>query len=142
MTPKERAQKSAQAMWSGDRASLWFGMEIIDVDEGRATLALIVDRHHTNGHDICHGGVIFALADSAFAFACNSRNQKAVAHHNSISYLAPAAFGDRLTATATEIDLSGRSGLYDVMVTRQDGQTIAAFRGASRLLRGTLFDET
>ena len=141
MTPKERAQKSAAVMWSDDRASTWLGMELQDVDEGTATLSLTVQDHHANGHGICHGGITFALADSAFAFACNSRNQSTVAQQNSITYTAPAQIGDILTATAREVSLIGRSGVYDVTVTKQDGTTIAEFRGNSRAVRGTLFDE-
>lgn len=141
MTPKERAQKSANAMWSDDRASGWFGMELVDIDEGSAVLALTVQSHHVNGHNICHGGVTFSLADSAFAFACNSRNQASVAQHNTISYVAPARLGDRLTAMATEISLTGRSGITDVRVVNQDGQTIAEFRGASCAIKGQLFSE-
>ncbi|MGJ8616546.1 MAG: hydroxyphenylacetyl-CoA thioesterase PaaI [Sulfitobacter sp.] len=141
MTPKQRAEKSAQAMWSDDRASGWFGMELIDVDEGTAILGLTVSEQHVNGHNICHGGVTFSLADSAFAFACNSRNQSTVAQHNSITYIAPARLGDRLTATAREVSLTGRSGITDVRVTNQDGQTIAEFRGASRAIKGQLFSE-
>jgi len=98
MTPKERAERSAQAMWANDRASPWIGMSAPEVDEGRAVMQLTVAAHHCNGHDICHGGVIFALADSAFAFACNSRNQATVAQHNTISYIAPGRLGDVLTA--------------------------------------------
>ncbi|MEL7205570.1 MAG: hydroxyphenylacetyl-CoA thioesterase PaaI [Pseudomonadota bacterium] len=141
MTPKERAKKSAAAMWSNDRASVWLGMELQDVDEGAALMSLTVQEHHTNGHGICHGGVTFALADSAFAFACNSRNQSTVAQHNSITYTAPARLGDLLTAKAREVCLIGRSGIYDVTVTKQDGTTIAEFRGHSRAIHGTLFDE-
>lgn len=141
MTPKERARKSADVMWSDDRASGWFGMELVEVDEGSAMLALTVQSHHVNGHNICHGGVTFSLADSAFAFACNSRNQASVAQHNTISYIAPARLGDRLTATAREVSLSGRGGITDVRVVNQDGQTIAEFRGASRAIKGQLFFE-
>ena len=141
MKPKERAEKSAAAMWQGDRASQWFGTEIVEVDEGRAVLCMTVGPQHCNGHGMCHGGVTFSLADSAFAFACNSRNQATVAQHNVISYLAPGHEGDVLTATAEETDLSGRSGIYDVTVTNQDGRKIAEFRGFSRAIKGTLFDE-
>lgn len=114
MTSKERAEKSAQAMWANDNASSWLGLELVEVDEGRAILGLTVEKHHANGHGICHGGITFALADSAFAYACNSRNQSTVAQHNVISYTAPAKIGERLTATATEVSLNGRSGIYDV----------------------------
>ncbi|MEW2914224.1 hydroxyphenylacetyl-CoA thioesterase PaaI [Leisingera sp. JC11] len=141
MTPKERAEKSAAAMWADDHASKWAGMEITHVDEGEATLELTIAKHHCNGHGICHGGVTFMLADSAFAFACNSRNQSTVAQHNVISFTAPGRLGDKLIATAREISLTGRSGIYDVKVTNQDGQQIAEFRGFSRAVKGQLFDE-
>lgn len=141
MTPKERAEKSAAAMWAGDRASQTLGMSIVEMDEGRAVLQMTVREEHANGHAICHGGITFALADSAFAFACNSRNQSTVAQHNMISYLAPGRVGDVLTATATEISLTGRSGICDVQVTNQDGTRIAEFRGFSRAIKGQLFEE-
>ncbi len=141
LSSKERAERAARAMWSDDRASGWFGMTLVDVDEARAVLRLTVDDRHVNGHDICHGGVIFSLADSAFAFACNSRNLRTVAFHNEITYLAPARLGDTLTAVAQEVDLSGRTGITDVTVTKDDGSTVASFRGVSRAIGGALFDE-
>ena len=141
MTPKERAQKAADAMWSPDKASKWMDMTLEDVDEGTATMSLVVQPHHCNGHGICHGGVTFSLADSTFAFACNSRNQSTVAQQNTITYLAPGYEGDRLTAEAREVSLKGRSGVYDITVTNQKGETIALFRGHSRAIKGTLFDE-
>jgi acyl-CoA thioesterase len=128
-------------MWADDRASAWFGMRLVDVDEGRAVLELTVQDHHCNGHGIGHGGVTFSLADSAFAFACNSRNQRCVAQHNMISFVAPAQAGDVLTARATETELTGKNGIYDVTVTNQNGQTIAQMRGFSRAIRGHLFQE-
>lgn len=141
MNAKERAEKSASAMWANDQASKWFGMEILEVDEGRAVLTLTVAAHHCNGVGICHGGVSHALADSAFAFACNSRNTVTVAQHTVMSYLAPGQLGDSLTATATEISLTGRSGIYDVRVTNQDNKLIAEFRGMSRAVGGQNFQE-
>lgn len=141
LTGKERAEKSAAAMWANDNASKWAGMEITAIDEGMATLELTVAPHHCNGHGICHGGVTFMLADSAFAFACNSRNQSTVAQSNSISFTAPGKLGDRLIARAAEVSLTGRSGIYDVTVENQTGQMIAAFRGLSRAIKGQLFDE-
>ena len=141
MTPRERAKKSCEAMWKNDHSSQWFGMQIINVDEGTATLSLVVQERHTNGHGMCHGGVTFTLADSAFAFACNSRNQATVAQHNSITYIAPASIGDTLTATAKEVSLAGKSGIYDVTVSNQDSSIIAEFRGSSRSIRGHLFEE-
>jgi acyl-CoA thioesterase len=140
MTPDERAHRAAEAMWASDAASPWLGMELGPVGEGRATLALTVAPHHCNGHGTCHGGVIFALADSAFAFACNSRNEATVAQHAQVSFLAPARAGDRLTAEAREVHRAGRSGIYDVRVTGPDGP-VAEFRGMSRQVRGQLFEE-
>ncbi|WP_298678656.1 hydroxyphenylacetyl-CoA thioesterase PaaI [uncultured Lentibacter sp.] len=141
MTPKERAERAAAAMWAGDRASEWIGMELIEVDEGYAVLELTVQAHHTNGHGTCHGGVSFMLADSAFAFACNARNQNTVGQHTFMSYLAPGFEGDRLRATAREVSLTGRSGIYDVVVRNQAGKVLAEFRGISRAIAGTHFDE-
>jgi acyl-CoA thioesterase len=128
-------------MWADDRASTWIGMEQVAVTEGAATLVLTIQPHHCNGHGIGHGGITFTLADSAFAFACNSRNQRAVAQSNQIAYLAPVREGDRLTAHAREVALTGRSGLYDVTVTNQDNAVVAEFRGQSRLIGGQLFEE-
>ena len=140
MTPDDIAQKSAKAMWANDRASKFLGFEIVEVSEGEATLGMTVLEDHCNGHGICHGGIIFALADSAFAFACNSRNQATVAQHNTISYLAPGQLGDRLRAVAREVALKGRSGIYDVTVSTQTGTVIAEFRGNSRAIKGVLFE--
>ncbi|MBE1283917.1 MAG: hydroxyphenylacetyl-CoA thioesterase PaaI [Rhodobacteraceae bacterium] len=141
MTPKERAEKASAAMWRDDNASKWAGMEITHIDEGIATLEMTVEPHHCNGHGICHGGVTFMLADSAFAFACNSRNQSTVAQHNVISFTAPGRTGDRLIAKAREVSLTGRSGIYDVTVTNQNDDLIAEFRGMSRAIKGQLFEE-
>ncbi|MCB1387206.1 MAG: hydroxyphenylacetyl-CoA thioesterase PaaI [Nitratireductor sp.] len=141
LTAQQRAQKSAEAMWANDRASKGMGMAIDAVGPGTATLSMTVERHHTNGHDICHGGFIFTLADSAFAFACNAYNQVTVAQHCTINFLAPGRLGDRLTAHAREIRRAGRSGIYDITVTDQDGKAIAEFRGMSRTVQGTLFEE-
>jgi len=104
-------------------------------------MSLLVAQHHTNGHDICHGGFIFTLADTAFAFACNSYNQVTVAQHNLISFIAPGKLGDTLTADCVELSRSGRSGTYDVSVKNQHDELIALFRGHSRTLKGQLFDE-
>ena len=141
ITSKMRAERSAAAMWAGDRASAWVGMELVEVDAGHAVLTLAIRSDHCNGHGIGHGGVTFMLADSAFAFACNSHNIATVAQHNTISFLAPVREGDTLTATATEISLTGRSGLTDVTVTNQSGAVVAQFRGASRAIGGALFEE-
>ncbi|MCI5095929.1 MAG: hydroxyphenylacetyl-CoA thioesterase PaaI [Rhodobacteraceae bacterium] len=141
MDPKVRAERASAAMWAEDNASKWAGMEITHIDEGVATLEMTVEPHHCNGHGICHGGVTFMLADSAFAFACNSRNQSTVAQHNMISFTAPGRVGDRLSAKAREVSLTGRSGIYDVTVTNQNNDLIAEFRGMSRAIKGQLFEE-
>lgn len=135
------AERSAAALWADDDASRWFGFDQPVVTEGQATLTMTVAAHHCNGHGILHGGVTFALADSAFAFACNSRNLRHVAQSNTITYLAPGYAGDVLTATAREVRTQGKTGLYDVTVTRSDGTTIAEFRGQCRAIPGTLYDE-
>ncbi|WP_085307413.1 hydroxyphenylacetyl-CoA thioesterase PaaI [Planktotalea arctica] len=141
MTPQDRAEKAGKAMWANDRASPWIGMQLGEVNEARARMTLHVQEHHCNGHGMCHGGVIFALADSAFAFACNSRNQNTVAQNNMITFVAPGQLGDVLNADAREVSLTGRSGIYDVRVTNQDGTLIAEMRGLSRAIKGQLFDE-
>ncbi|MGX9356840.1 hydroxyphenylacetyl-CoA thioesterase PaaI [Roseobacteraceae bacterium S113] len=141
MTPNERAKRASEAMWARDAASQWAGFALGSVTEAEAQLTLEVAQHHCNGHGTCHGGVLFMLADTAFAFACNSRNQSTVAQHASVSFVAPAFAGDKLSAQAREISLAGRSGIYDVRVTNQDGKTIAEFRGMSRAIPGQLFDE-
>ena len=141
MTPQDRAAKCAELMFARDRASPGLGMQIKTVGPGTAVMTMKVRPDMLNGHDICHGGFIFALADSAFAFACNSHNRKAVAQQNQITYLAPGKEGETLTATATEVSLSGRSGVYDVTVTGADGRSIALFRGLSRTVNGQHFPE-
>ena len=141
MTPQERAQKSAAAMWASDAASQWVGMELTQVDEGHAVVQLTLQSHHCNGHGMWHGGITFMLADTAFAFACNSRNQSTVAQNNTITYTRAAQLGDTLTASAHEVSLTGRSGVYDVSVTNQTGAQIALFRGLSRAIKGQLFTE-
>ena len=135
------AEKSAAAMWAGDEASKWLGFIIEHVAEGTATLGLTVAPHHCNGHGMCHGGIIFSLADSAFAFACNSRNQATVAQTCTITSISPVERGDKLTATAREVSLRGRSGIYDISVTRQSGEGIAELRGHSRAIQGTLYED-
>lgn len=141
MTPQDRATASARAMWARDTASKGLGMSLDAIAPGAATLSMTVTDAMTNGHKTCHGGFIFTLADSAFAFACNSYNQNAVAQMASVTFLAPAFAGDRLTAEAHEVARSGRSGLYDIRVTNQSGAQIAEFRGHSRTVRGSHFPE-
>ncbi len=141
MSPQERAQKSAQIMWSNDSASQRIGMKLAGVGPGIATLTMQIGDDHLNGHKICHGGYIFMLADSAFAFACNSYNQLAVAHQNSITFAAPGLKDDVLTASAVEVGRTGRSGIYDVTITNQKDEALAHFRGHSRTVKGTHFKE-
>jgi acyl-CoA thioesterase len=141
LSEDEIARRSAEAMWARDDASKWLGMSLDTVGPGTAVTSFTVEKHHTNGHDICHGGYIFTLADSAFAFACNSHNRIAVAQHNTITFVAPGRLGSRLTASAKEIALFGRSGICDVRVADQDGKLIAEFRGASRTIEGKHFEE-
>jgi acyl-CoA thioesterase len=135
LSPDDLARACAEAMWKDDDASQGLGMEILDVKAGQATLAMTVKPHMVNGHGIAHGGFIFLLADSTFAFACNSRNERAVAAQCNISFIKPGKLGDRLVATAKEISWTGRSGIYDVRVT-VDGVAIAELRGHSRTVGG------
>ncbi|WP_334193470.1 hydroxyphenylacetyl-CoA thioesterase PaaI [Pararhodobacter sp.] len=141
MTPDELAQACAAAMWADDNATRHLGMELSDVRAGHATMTMRVRPEMTNGHKICHGGYIFTLADSAFAFACNTYNQRVVAQMGQITFLAPGQEGDVLTARAAEVWRQGRSGIYDITVTRQDGTRIAEFRGHSRSIKGTHLPE-
>ena len=136
LSPDDLARACADAMWKEDDASSGLGMEIVDVGPGWATLTMTVRPEMVNGQRIAHGGFIFTLADSAFAFACNSHNDRAVAAQGHISFLRPGKLGDKLVATAREVSRSGRSGIYDVRVT--SGETvIAEFRGHSRVIPGT-----
>lgn len=137
MSPEELAQACAQRMWSQDTASQHLGMVLDQVEAGRATMTMTVTKSMTNGHGICHGGYIFTLADSAFAFACNTYNQVTVAQHCSVTYIAPGSLNDLLTASAREVSRTGRSGIYDIRVARGDGTVIAEFRGHSRTINRT-----
>lgn len=140
MTPEEVAKKSAEIMWGEDNATAHLGMKLVSIGPGKAILTMPVGAHMTNGHGTCHGGYIFTLADSAFAFACNSYNQRAVAAHCSITYLAPARGGIVLRATAAEQQRVDRNGIYDITVTDDaSGAIIAEFRGHSRTIAGTFF---
>jgi acyl-CoA thioesterase len=136
LSPDDLARACADAMWAEDDASQGLGMEIVDVGPGRATLTMTVQPHMVNGQRIAHGGFIFLLADSTFAFACNSRNERTVAAHCDITFIKPGKLGDRLVATAREISRSGRSGIYDIRVIADD-VVIAEFRGHSRTIGGT-----
>jgi acyl-CoA thioesterase len=133
------AQNVAQSMFAVDTATKdTMGIEILVCEPGRAVLRMPVQPLHLNGHQICHGGFIFTLADSTFAFACNSYNKAAVAAGCSIEFLKPAKLGDVLTCEGVEETLSGRHGIYDMRVTNQHGDTIALFRGKSAQIQGTV----
>src|SRR3954469_10124193 len=135
LSPDDLARACADAMWKDDDASRGLGMEILDVKAGRATLAMTVRSNMVNGQGIAHGGFIFTLADSAFAFACNSHNERVVAAQGNITFVRPGKMGDRLVATAREISRSGRSGISDVSVAVDD-IVIGEFRGHSRTVSG------
>lgn len=129
------AQACADAMWASDRASAGLGMKLLEIGPGYAMLSMDVAESMTNGHGIAHGGFIFTLADSAFAFACNSRGAKAVAQQGAITFIRPGRLGEQLVAAAHEVALVGRSGIYDVTVSAGE-ETVAEFRGHSRLIGG------
>jgi acyl-CoA thioesterase len=135
LSSDDLARACAEAMWKEDDASKGLGMEILQIKPGEATLTMTVKPNMVNGHGIAHGGFIFTLADSAFALACNSHNERAVAAQCNISFIRPGKLGDRLIATAREISRTGRSGIYDVRVTVGD-TAIAELRGHSRTLGG------
>lgn len=139
-TPEEIARRSADAMWASDRASQSLGMEIIDIAPGRATMRMSVREDMVNGHAIGHGGFTFTLADSAFAFACNSYNRSTVAASCEIRFLAPTRLGDVLVAEALERSRTGRDGVYDITV-RSGATLVAEFVGRSKEIRGTLYLE-
>ena len=135
-SPQQLAERVRDAMWVGDHATKMLGMVITEVGPGRAVIQMPVRQDMLNGHAICHGGLITTLADSSFAFACNSYNELTVASGFTVDLLAPGRLGDVLTATATEVSKSGRTGVYDVAVHNQRGERIAVFRGRSYTMRG------
>jgi acyl-CoA thioesterase len=135
-TPQQIADKVRESMFANDRASKWLGMRILRVEPGQAVLQMTVRDEMLNGHDICHGGLITTLADSAFAFACNSYNELSVASGFTVDLMAPARLGDVLTATCHEVSKAGRTGVYDAEVRNQRGERIAVFRGRSYTMRG------
>lgn len=139
--PQELATAAAAEMYERDRATQALGIEIVAVAPGYARMHMTVRADMLNGHQTCHGGFIFALADSTFAFACNSYNIHAVAAGCSIEYLAPGYEGDLLQAEATEQAQSGRAGVYDIVVSNQDGKKIALFRGKSHQLKGAVIGQ-
>jgi acyl-CoA thioesterase len=136
-SPQELAEACAKSMWANDGSSQSLDMQLISVGAGMASVSMPITRTMLNGHGTCHGGYIFSVADSAFAFACNAYNQWTVAQHCSVTFIAPAFDGDVLTATAREVSRKGRGGIYDVTVTNQNGEQVAEFRGHSRTVKGT-----
>ena len=135
-TPQQTADLVREGMFANDRASRGLGMQIVSVSPGHAVLAMPVREDMLNGHDICHGGFIATLSDSAFAFACNSYNELTVASGFAIDLLAPARLGDLLTARCAEVSKAGRTGVYDVEVMNQRGERLAVFRGRSYTIKG------
>jgi len=138
MTPDELARATAEAMYATDVCSRALGIELLEVRPGYARLCMAVRADFLNGHQICHGGLIFTLADSAFAFACNSYNVNTVAAGCSIEFLRPVHGGDVLTAEAVEQTQSGRTGIYDIRVTNRANETVAMFRGKSAQIKGSI----
>ncbi|QGZ55661.1 hydroxyphenylacetyl-CoA thioesterase PaaI [Paraburkholderia acidiphila] len=138
MSPDELARAAALAMYESDGCTRALGMELLEVRAGYARLSMAVRPEFLNGHQTCHGGMIFSLADSAFAFACNSYNINTVAAGCSIEFLRPVLRDEVLTAEAVEQVLSGRNGVYDIRVTNRAGETVALFRGKSAQIRGNV----
>ena len=132
----ELARKIAAHLRAGEGTGAAWNIEIEEAREGYARIAMVVRADMLNGHKTCHGGMIFSLADTAFAYACNSRNVETVAQNATISFLAPGREGDRLVAECREQALTGRSGVYAVTVSNPEGEKIAIFQGLSRSLGG------
>ena len=135
-TAQQTADLVREGMYANDRASQWMGFQILEVTPGTATVTMTVREEMLNGHAICHGGFIATLADTAFAFACNSYNELTVASGFSIDLMAPGRLGDVLTARCAEVSKAGRTGVYDAEITNQRGERIAVFRGRSYTLKG------
>ena len=131
------AERAAEIIARKDRATRWLGIKLEEIRPGYARLTMRVTENMVNGQQVCHGGLIFSLADSSFGFACNSHNQHALAASCSIDFLTPAALGDELTAEANETAHAGRTRIYDVRVTNQEAKLIAVFRGKSATVKGT-----
>ncbi len=136
--PQETAKTSAVAMWADDKAPRAFGIELVEVGPGSAKVAMTVTDVMTNGHGICHGGYIFLVADTAFAYACNGHGQRNVDQHCMVTFVSPGKFGARLTAIARERQRGERSGITDVTVIDESGAVVAEFRGHSRAIPGAL----
>ncbi len=140
-SPQEIAERTVAAMMDRDRLAAAHGIEVVSTAPGAVTVRMTVQEHMLNGHGICHGGALFVLADTAFALACNNRNQNMLANVCSISYLRPAALGEELTATAQETAHEGRTGIFDITVTNAEGRAVAIFRGQARSVPGHLIPE-
>ena len=138
LEPQALAEGCARAMWAEDQASQSLGMRIERIAPGEAVLTMTVAERMVNGHGICHGGFIFTLADSAFAFACNTYDRRTVAQHCAVTFIAPSRLGEVLSAHALEVSRAGRSGIYDVTVTGDGGAVVAELRGHSRTIKGSL----
>jgi acyl-CoA thioesterase len=135
-TPQQLAEAAAAAMYPRDRASLALGMKLLAVGPGTAGMQMAIREDMANVHNTCHGGFIYTLADSTFAYACNSHNKNAVAVTCIIEYMRPAFVGDVLTASGSEQGLEGRNGVYDIRVENQKGELVALFRGKSTQIKG------
>ncbi|MFH1604756.1 MAG: hydroxyphenylacetyl-CoA thioesterase PaaI [Pseudomonadota bacterium] len=135
-TPQQLADAAAQAMYARDRCPHSLGMKLLGVAPGAARMQMAVRADMVNSHNTCHGGLIFTLADSTFAYACNSHNKNAVAVTCLIEYMRPANVGDVLTASGAEQGLEGRNGVYDIRVENQNGELVALFRGKSTQIKG------
>ncbi len=136
LTPQQVAEHVRDGMLRNDRATRGLGMEVVEVSPGHATVTMLVRPDMLNGHATCHGGFISALADSAFAFACNSYDELTVASGFSIDFLAPGRSDDLLTARCHEVSKAGRTGVYDTEIINQRGERIAVFRGRSYTMKG------
>lgn len=142
MSARDLAARVGEAMFAADAASREFlQMELVACEPGRAVMRMAVREPMLNGHKICHGGLIFTLADSTFAFACNSHNKVTVAAGGSIEFLKPAHLGDMLTCEGVEQVLQGRHGVYDMKVTNQRGEVVAVLRGKSTSIQGSVIPE-
>jgi acyl-CoA thioesterase len=135
-TPQHIADAARDAMWANDRACKSLGIEVVAVGPGTATLTMTVREDMLNGHDVCHGGLVATLADSAFAYACNAYNEVSLASGFDVNLVAGARGGDVLTAVAAEVSKAGRTGVYDVRVNNQRGELVAVFRGRSYTVKG------
>ena len=140
--PQAVASTCAECLWQDDRTSQKLGMKIVRVAPGEAELSMTVTEDMVNGHNIGHGGYLFTLADSTFAFACNTYNQRCVAQHCSISFLAPVHAGEQLRSVAKEVSRQGRNGIYDITVFDSQSKAIVEFRGYSRTIKGAVLPDT